>query len=206
MAKGRILIDMDEVLSDCITHWINELNETHGLSLERSKVDDWRIERSTAFKNVNLTKRQIFQPMNLAGFFSLMKPMPESKEGVQELLDEGFELAICSSLPAARRYAGQMAQEKLDWLRTHFPYFIETRNVVFTKRKEFVAGDLLIDDAPHNILSYPGKTIVFDHPHNQKVEGTKRVKCWNEMKDACLEALKLKERNDSKNPARPLPQ
>ncbi|HEX6972236.1 MAG TPA: hypothetical protein VF234_08455, partial [Limnochordia bacterium] len=45
--------------------------------------------------------------------------------------------------------------------------------------KSLVLGDLLIDDAAHNVLSFYGQSILVDAPYNRHVEHPRRAKGWS---------------------------
>lgn len=80
------------------------------------------------------------------------------------------------------------------WLREHFGF--DKEDVVFCKRKELVAGNMLLDDKLRNIdawrnaWGHQGAAVVFDRPWNQGIQF--RVKTYNEALRFAVElALKL---------------
>jgi len=193
MTKRRILLDMDDVLARCVDYWLEQLNKTHNLSLCKADISNWNMSKNPEVRATGLTYDEIFAPMGKKGFFFELPVMEGAQEGVQDLIDNFGEVVIVTSLPSDIYRPGEVTQEKLDWLRKYFPYFSKTRNIVMTKRKGLVKGDLLIDDAPHNILEYPGKTVVFDQPYNQGVAATARVAnqpgspAWERVLETCLD-------------------
>ncbi|HJE88815.1 5' nucleotidase, NT5C type, partial [Rikenella microfusus] len=64
----------------------------------------------------------------------------------------------------------------------HFP-FIDWRQMVFCGRKDVVRGDIMIDDHPKNLRSFPGEKIVFTQPHNAglALPDCIRVSAWDEI-------------------------
>ena len=55
-------------------------------------------------------------------------------------------------------------EEKGEWVRDNLP-FLSRDNFIIAKRKELVRGDVLFDDGPHNLGTYPGITIGMRHDY-----------------------------------------
>ena len=94
------------------------------------------------------------------GVYQTLPVAPGAKEGIQALLDMGFELHIATKIPDANPYA---ATEKLLWLREHFPEL--SVNVTITPNKGQLgnADDYLIDDRIHKakVADFQGEVIHF---------------------------------------------
>jgi 5'(3')-deoxyribonucleotidase len=63
------------------------------------------------------------------------------------------------------------------------------KNIIFSHRKEKIQGDLLFDDAPHNLEAFK-KTgriaIAMDYPYNALLD-VPRVNSWLEFEEALNE-------------------
>ena len=70
--------------------------------------------------------------------------------------------------------------DKVKWIRKYLPSF-DKKNVVFCNDKNLINADVLIDDAPHNLESFPNKTICFDMPYNKEAKCDYRAFSWDDI-------------------------
>ncbi len=175
----RVLLDVDGVLGDlpsCAIRWINghsplsnvTLDMVHehdilkclGLDALQERFDRWCIDTELCRD---------------------MPVYPGAKDFVRELRSFAEIVVVTSPYAAVPNWC----HHRINWLAEHFG--IPKRDVIFAKRKELVAGDVLIDDKLSNVEAYcaaqPGLGIVFDRPWNQ---GTSHVRA-----KSYAEALRL---------------
>jgi 5'-nucleotidase len=69
--------------------------------------------------------------------------------------------------------------EKYDWLDQYFPH-IHWKNRVFCGDKSILRADIMIDDMPYNLVSFQGKGLLFDAPHNRDNTIFQRVLSWED--------------------------
>lgn len=73
---------------------------------------------------------------------------------------------------------------KYNFLKKYFP-FIPFKDVIITSHKQMVKGDILIDDAPHNLENGEYLGILIDAPHNKNYDASSqpivRVHNWDEI-------------------------
>lgn len=69
-------------------------------------------------------------------------------------------------------------------LYKYFPYFTHN-DVIITSQKQLVRGDILVDDAPHNLEDGDYFKILFDASHNQSYNAAEndmiRAYNWDEV-------------------------
>lgn len=119
---------------------------------------------------------KIYEYLNEPGLFSVLKPLPHAIE-VLERLSGRFDILIVTSSPSVNAY-----REKEEWVLQNLP-FISRNNLIFAHRKEMIMGDLLFDDAPHNLQGFldTGRVAVaMDYPYNRGVS-CYRVSGWLEF-------------------------
>jgi 5'(3')-deoxyribonucleotidase len=163
---------MDEVIANCIGPWTDDLHTRFGVRISPEKIRIWDF-----YKDYNLTLEQFLAPIQEPGYFFHLDPIPGAVECLSEMHKEGHEIIVVTSPPNG---APTSAYDKQRWVAKHFP-FIPRKNVVFAPRKDIVSGDILIDDAPHNIKDFPGTTILWDAPYNRRTrDSSYRVKTWRE--------------------------
>lgn len=154
---ARLLVDMDGVLCNLIEKWFGRYNAEYGDQLRLDALDTWGPHR------IAKAGRAVYKYLSEPGFFRDLKPIPGAVEGVRSLLDHGHEVVVVTAAKNGHR-------DKLDWIREHLP-FLSPENVVFTHRKELVRGDVLFDDAPHNLEAFAryGTPVAMAYPYNRGV-------------------------------------
>lgn len=174
MLKPILCIDMDSVIVDLMTEWYGRYNRDYG--------DDLTVERVLSWDAKSYVKpecgEKIYEYLQEPGLFTILQPLPHAQE-VLERLVKRFDILIVTAPPSPVAY-----QEKEEWIYRHLP-FIGRENLVFTHRKELVNGDLLFDDAPHNLQSFlaAGRiAVAMDYPYNRNVD-CPRVSGWLEFEE-----------------------
>ncbi|TYR81232.1 5'(3')-deoxyribonucleotidase [Priestia megaterium] len=163
-----LLIDMDSVICDLMTEWHSRYNRDYNDQLSVDKLKCWASEKYVKQECGD----KIYDYLDEPGLFLQLEPLPHAIE-VLKRLQQKYEILIVTS---SRTYA---YTEKEQWVEKHLP-FIGKRNLIFTHRKDKVNGDLLFDDAPHNLIAFQstGRTaIAMDYPYNRTVD-VPRVANW----------------------------
>ncbi|MFD1139654.1 5'(3')-deoxyribonucleotidase [Larkinella insperata] len=174
--KPRIAIDMDDVLADTVGKFI----AIYRRDFDTNALPD--VFRENSFHEVlekDISQRlsdYVHQP----GFFADIEVMPGAPE-ITRALAEKYDLFVTS---AAMEFRNSLA-EKYDWLDRHFPH-IHWKNRVFCGDKSIIRADVMIDDMPYNLVSFQGKGLLFDAPHNQDNELFQRVFSWEEIAKVLL--------------------
>jgi len=70
---------------------------------------------------------------------------------------------------------------KRQWVRRHMPFF-DTADMCFTRHKHLLSGgDILIDDAPANLCTFPNDTIRISYPYNYECDSTYTAQNWEDV-------------------------
>lgn len=169
--KKRIAIDMDGVIADTETHYINWYYDQYQVKVSHSqligKAEGEGFPVKGAIRNFLLTP----------GFFKSLPVMPGAVEALQEL-SKNFEIFIVS---AAMEFP-QSLSEKQAWLNQHFP-FISWKNIVFCGDKSVIQADYMIDDHVKNLSGFKGTALLFDAAHNTFITDYQRIRSWKEAVD-----------------------
>jgi 5'(3')-deoxyribonucleotidase len=138
-----ILLDMDDIIADCIGGIIAGAKAKHGLDLSISDfvTHDTNLIPKVANAGIDIYNSVIMED----GFFANLNPLPGAQKYV-ELIASRHDVVICSS-PTKNP---SCIPEKNAWLDKHFPYLI---NRIYTKRKDCCVGDIFIEDRPSNLES-----------------------------------------------------
>lgn len=173
MKKLSIFLDMDGVLADTHSELLKRYNSEYGLDLKKDDLTAWDLSQIQK-EGTSLTKY-----FNMPGFFASLPVYEGAQKGVKALSS-----IKCIELFVATVSTKVGYSEKERWLQRHFPE-IPKNNIVFTARKDMLAGDIIIDDALHNVCPTNCKhAILFDQPWNRtKAECNvfSNVKCCNKI-------------------------
>lgn len=167
-----ILIDMDDTIECLLEAWLNWLNQKHGTNVQYEDVTEWDLWKQFP----SLTKEEVYAPLSEAAFWRTVRPMGDAVNILKQLLDDGHDIFIVT----ASSYK-TLEYKMNDVLFKYFPY-LSWSNVIITSHKQMICGDVLIDDAPHNLEGGNYMKILMDSPHNKTynevAHGMIRVRSW----------------------------
>lgn len=171
-----VLIDMDDVLENFIETLISSLNSEHNLCVDVDEVRGWDFWG--LFPTLDLS--ECFKPVYRRQFWRELKPLPDAIESVKSLINGGDNVYVVT--------AGhpETLRNRLLFLSKHFP-FISDKNVIVTKKKQLIKGDVLIDDNYNNLIGGDYNKILMTAYHNRDYEAPKdMVRCdgWKEVIEA----------------------
>lgn len=172
----RILVDMDDVLENMGRALVESLDFMYGLDVEYDDVRSWDI----AGYFPTLTKEQVFEPLDNPIFWRcIVEPIPRAREVLELLIEDGHEIYVVTA-----SHPNTIQSKIPDFLFKHYP-FITLDKVIITQNKQMIRGDVLIDDAPHNLIGGEYKGVLFNAPHNSSFDaesaGLVRAKNWSEI-------------------------
>jgi 5'-nucleotidase len=183
LAPTTVLLDMDGVLVDWDAGFRREW--------ARYGHDPSKIDRSKSYAMEECVapelKSAAVAVMSQPGFFRDLPAVEGAVKAVEEMVERGFSVLICTSpLPCNPT----CPQDKIEWVCRHLGH-IEFRQpgdatkrqnaqdiIVMTRDKTFVAGDVLIDDKPviRGCMRPTWEHIVFGAPYNKLAPGDDRLR------------------------------
>jgi 5'-nucleotidase len=118
------------------------------------------------------------------GFYLSLDPIDKGLESINEIKNKGHDVFICTSPLSTYE---NCVLEKYKWVEKYLGNNW-VRNIIFTKDKTIVHGNLLIDDNPliKGIKNPSFEHIIYDCSYN-KLENFKRRMTWNNWKDVLTE-------------------
>lgn len=167
-----LLIDMDDVLGDLLSAWMNLLNSRYNLNVDVTEVIDWNME----IFYPTLTPEQIFSPLEEKELWEEVQPVPGSQKYLKMLHEEGFNIKICTAASPL-----EFALKTKYFFNQHFS-FIDPSDVICVKDKSLIRGDILLDDNYRNLSGGEYEGVLFDKPYNRKYD-FKRVESWSQFYD-----------------------
>lgn len=179
-----ILVDMDDTIEQLLHAWVRAVNEKYQQSACYEDIISWDV--SAAFPE--LTWEQVYGVTFEPGFWKTVDPIPGAAEVLQRLMRDGHDVYIVTATPY------QSVQEKMDDLLFRYFPFLSWDQVIITRNKQLIRGDVLIDDGVHNLEGGNYVKILMTAPHNRdydaEANGMIRVRNWEEI-DAEIRKLEL---------------
>ena len=169
-----ILVDMDMILVDMVKPWLDMYNiVAHDCVLEQDIV---HYDMRQFCKSPEVLDDILHKP----GFFFNLPPMPYAAEGLNRLLAMDVKVLIVTQPPRNAQYA---IQDKRDWMKKYIPNF-ELSDMVFCHRKEYVMGDIFLDDNPSHLEKWKknnpeGRTASVDLLYNKDIKVNFREDKYN---------------------------
>ena len=154
MHEPIILLDVDGVLVDLQEENIARLNLLFGTSYTKDSVVEFD------YSNFPDEHREFLISLWYEVDYSKCFLTPTQLETIDGLRTLGRVVACSSPLVGH-------ADSKLEFLHRYF----DRRDIALARDKSLIQGEILIDDAPHQIQSFPGHVIIFDQPWNTLVPG-----------------------------------
>lgn len=175
MNKLTILVDMDDTLENLSETWVTFLNETYGTNVHPNDVSSWDMSKNFS----SLEASQIFSPLFNEKMWERVKPLPGAVDYLKRLIDDGHNVVIVTA-----SHHDTIAMKLNNVLFKYFPY-LSIKDVIVSSQKQLIRGDVMIDDAPHNLEGGNYYGILMSAPHNKGYDaeenGFVRANTWEEI-------------------------
>lgn len=168
MRKLRVLCDADDTLENLVEPWVNAVNYKFCANVKWNDITEWDMAKFFP----TLSREQVYSPIYEDGFWNSIIPMPGAVKFINSILADGHEFYIVT----ATNY--QTCGSKIKKLLEMFK-MLKWENFIISSNKQMVNGDILIDDAPQNLIGGTYHKVLFDRPHNYSFDerkyGIKRI-------------------------------
>ena len=175
MNRLTVLIDADDTIENLCEAWVKYLNEKHNTSVLLTDIKEWDMTK--AFPT--LSKDEVFEPLFNEDLWKRVTPLSGAVETIKKIIDDGHKVVIVTS-----SHPYTVALKWLYVFERYFP-FISTHDVIFASQKQLIKGDVMVDDAPHNLVDGDYIKLLYDAPHNQNFDTEShcitRVHNWGEV-------------------------
>lgn len=177
LIEGRrpiILCDQDDVLARYCDRVMEKYNKKYNTNHSVDELDDWDA--------VNKFGDGIWEIMCNPEIYLELEPILDGINTLKHLVEsEMFDVYIVTAAHATG------CENKYHWIKKHMDFF-DTDKIIFAKNKGLIMGDILIDDAIHNVEAFTKNkdryALLVDMPHNHKFkdnENVKRVTEWTSI-------------------------
>ena len=166
---------MDDTIENLCEVWTRFLNERYGTNVHKDDIKDW--DMSKAFPT--LSHKEVYKPLLEEEMWKRVKPLPGAIKYVKKLIDDGHKVVVITA-----SHPDTVSMKLNNVLFKYFPFFTYN-DVIITTQKHMVSGDVLIDDAPHNLNDGKYYGILMAAPHNLTYDagahGIARADNWKEV-------------------------
>jgi 5'(3')-deoxyribonucleotidase len=169
----RVAVDMDEVMADTLTRWLECYNRDFGTTITKADLRGKRLYDLVGTSGAAAARSYL----DRAEFFRDL-PLMDGSQEILKRLSERYEVFVTS---AAMDHPNSFAA-KYAWLKEHFP-FIPDHRIVFCGDKSIIRADFMIDDNEQNLAAFTGKSFIFTAPHNVLNGNFPRVNTWLDIAD-----------------------
>ncbi len=158
-----ILCDLDGIVADLFTPWLEMYNEEWDDDLELAEITDWDMHQFVK----EAAREHIYKYFDLPDFFANLKPLPGAVEALRTIHAMGHELMIATAVEGPGG-----AKDKIGWVHRVLP-FIDRHNIYTGHKKSRIEADVLIDDSPRNIKHYRTRwasahILTIAYPYNEQ--------------------------------------
>ena len=145
----RIVLDMDQIICKWVERILEWWNIDHGTKLTIEDVKTWEMKDAL---DSGEGKHFVRSCCRYPEFYRDLDEVEGAVAGMKQLIDKKHDVIIATSVPkfGPIAYAG-----KVEWLRRNAPFF-DLNNLVAISRKYLLEGDVLFDDAVHNVMPWAG--------------------------------------------------
>lgn len=190
-AGRSILVDMDNTTTKWDDEFIKRFAAATGRPLEAVEKVVRSRQRYEMELNFEGEDREIaLKVMRTPGFYEALEPMPGAVTALQEMIDAGADVRLVTA--PHRCCPSTCTSEKVTWVVQHLGNEWVERTMI-VRDKTFMAGEILIDDAPPSVVAGQNRPrwqhVLFDQPYNRVVEGQPRVCSWSDWKPMVAAAL-----------------
>ena len=163
-------VDIDGTIAQLLKAWLKVYRRKWKHKLYEKDIIDW----NTHLFVLPECGKKVYDIVKNPKIYDKVEPVPYALEGVQALRDLGFIIVYTTAC-----FEGQ-AGRKYKWLQEH-GFWNEKDHYVETNSKHLIIGDLLIDDAYHNVIDSNCYSLLLTQPYNIKYDFPNRMKDWTEI-------------------------
>ena len=169
-----ILLDVDGVLADFVGSLLKEC----GTDLLEANIDEW--DMFSMMKSEHRAKA--FKTMEDSSFWRNLPLMPHAQHQVEDFRRNDNKVIFVTSPWGSDTKGWEChgwGHARAHWLREHFN--ASFRDVIIANQKQYVQGDLLIDDRYKNIMDWAdmnqdGQGWLVERPYNKDMIWSHRIK------------------------------
>jgi 5'(3')-deoxyribonucleotidase len=169
--KATILIDVDGVVAE----FLEAVFDAVGTNKDPEELKQWNFFSMLSKDEGKVAEKVLEDP----AFWATLPIKDHAQDAVKFLKNVGHKIVWVTS-PWESCFGWDVARRR--WIREHFG----DDDIVITKSKEHVKGDVLIDDKPANVEAWQkahpqGRALLFRAHYNDNYRGDVRRFSWGDV-------------------------
>jgi 5'(3')-deoxyribonucleotidase len=173
--KRIAFIDVDGVVADLATAWLDAYNKDYGDNLCPDDLTEWNLVN----KVVPECGEKIMDYLHDPNLYNNAKQIPGALDGVSYIRSLGYRVVFATASvngSAGRKYKWLVDNKFLE-SELHHKDYVEIQD------KSLLIGNenILIDDGVHNVKAFTGLGILFSAPHNKLEEWNPKLREWADI-------------------------
>lgn len=166
-----ILCDIDDTISNFGHEVLKRQNAQNGTNYTFDQITTWDWMKET-FKSP-------WSVLDTYDFWDKVEINKNAIDCLENLVNQGHQVYLVT----ASHYMPTLSYKVHRTLSSFNPKLINEDNVIICRNKQLLKGDIIIDDAPHNLNRY-AHNILIDRPWNRDCDvyfPYRRCKSWIEV-------------------------
>jgi 5'-nucleotidase len=162
-----IALDVDEVVAALLPEWLRRYNLGWGDNLLAEDITEWDLTKHVKPECGKL----IYSYLSDKTLYEYVLPIPYARDAAYTLLSRGHRVIYVTACPRGTQ------EQKREWL-VRWGFLTEKnadRDFVPVSDKSLIRADVLFDDRPENISSFPGRGVIVTQPHNRRFPAWERI-------------------------------
>lgn len=156
----RLLIDLDGVLANTTENWLAHYRAISGDNLQPRQLKEYDFGKHAKYPDL------VWKALATGDVFRKALPYEQAVKGMRFLTAHNDVYIVTYSHESVL----DGHRQKLDWVAHHLG--LGEDRVVFTRHKHLVQGDVLVEDAPHNVRAWldahpGGRAFLIDQTYNR---------------------------------------
>jgi uncharacterized protein len=164
-----LAIDLDSVLADVVVTWVNEYNRLKESNIVKEDIVAWDIH--TLLPITETESNSLFSDIWIYRWKDIPPTQTRIGKIIERLKTQNYRISILT------RRDRKTIPYVYSWLETYNIDCDDLICVFDSNPKSIYPFDILIDDAPQNIIDikYPKKGILFNQPWNRNFNWPIRI-------------------------------
>lgn len=158
-----IKIDIDGVLRNILYTMCEIYNEQFCTNIKEDNVDKYNVDDffTLVKENLNISAVKFFFEDNGFRIFRCSRPYDGVREAIKKLHEMGHKIVIVSY---QRSHENKI--DTLEWLNSNNIFYDD---ICFTKNKDIIKGDIIVDDNPEFLEQVTDncQPVLIDMPYNK---------------------------------------
>ena len=170
-----VAIDLDSVLADVLVIWVNEYNRLKDANIAKEDIIVWDIH--TILPITETESESLFYDVWKYRWKDIPPTQKDIGKTIERLKLQNYRISILT------KRERKTIPYVFNWLETNYIHYDELICIFDSTPKSIYPFDILIDDAPHNIIDIklPKKGILFNQPWNKNFDWPLRINLLSDV-------------------------